>query len=88
MKMKYEFVVREICDEYVLVPVGVAALEFGGMISTNEIGAFLWKLMQDEFTVDSLTAQVVEQFDVEEETARQDVLEFIESAKAQNLIEE
>ena len=37
MKLKYEFSVREIAGDYVLVPLGEAALKLSGMITTNEV---------------------------------------------------
>ena len=50
MKLKYEFAVREIVDEYVMVPLGASALEFSGMISTSETGAFLVEALKHDVT--------------------------------------
>ena len=48
MRINKEFVLREIAGDYILVPVGDTALEFNGLITLNEVGAFLWgKLQQD-----------------------------------------
>ena len=46
MRIKKKFVLREIAGEYVLVPVGEAARELNGIVTVNELGAFLWNLLQ------------------------------------------
>lgn len=43
MVIRGDFVLRQIAGEYVLVPTGMAALDFGSLISTNEVGYFIWK---------------------------------------------
>lgn len=88
MRVKYEFAVREIAGDYVLVPLGMAALEFAGMITTNEVGAFLWEQMQETFDVDTLVKCVMEEFEVNEETARQDVTEFVDNVRKLGILSE
>lgn len=88
MKVKYEFAVREIAGDYVLVPLGMAAVEFAGMITTNGVGAFLWNQMKNEFELETLVRSTIETFEIEEEVARQDVTEFVEKIKKLNLISE
>ena len=41
---------REIAGEYILIPVGAAALEFQGIMTLNESGLFLWRMLQEECT--------------------------------------
>ena len=54
MKIKYDFSVREIAGDFVLVPLGEAALQLSGMITTNEVGAFLIEQLQTETTKEKL----------------------------------
>ena len=42
MKVSNEFILREVAGEYILVPVGAAAVKFNGLITLNEIGAFIF----------------------------------------------
>lgn len=88
MRVKYEFAVREIAGDYVLVPLGMAALEFAGMITTNEVGAFLWNLMQNEVELETLVKEVMNAFEIDETTARQDVVEFVEQVRQLGILEE
>lgn len=40
MKVKQGFMLREIANNYVVVPVGKAAIDFNGIITLNQTGAF------------------------------------------------
>ena len=63
MKRNTDFMLRDIAGEVILVPTGAATQQFNGMITLNEVAAFIWKNL-DEFEVD-------------EETARTDVEGFV-----------
>lgn len=87
MKIKNDFLKRTIAGECVVVPVGNTALTFNGLISLNEVGEFLWDHLLEDTTFDQLIAEIMEEYDVEEETARQDALEFVNRLKAASIIE-
>jgi len=87
MKLKYEFSVREIMDDYILVPVGESALEFSGMVTTTEVGAFLCGLLGENTTRDALLAAMLEEYEVDEETAGADLDEFLASMDRAGLLE-
>lgn len=87
MKLKYEFVVRNIVDEYVLVPVGDAALSFGGMITTSEVGAFLIEGLKTDVTREELAAKLMAEYEVDADTAYADLDEFLAQLEKLNLLE-
>ncbi len=53
MKIDRSFVLREIAGEYIIIPTGKTALEFNGLITVNEIGMELWKMLQNDVTFDT-----------------------------------
>ena len=77
MKTNPEFIARDIAGELVLVPVGTAAKNFGGLVTCNEVGAFIWKTLEREMTMDELVAAILDEFEVDEPTARSDAEEFV-----------
>lgn len=81
MKIAKEFVLREIADEYVIVPVGATAMDFNGIITVNEVGKFLWEQLQEESTEESLVQKILEEYEVDEITAKEDVAEFLKNLK-------
>ena len=46
MKIKDNFLLRKVADSYVVVPVGKLTLDFNGIITLNETGAFLFEQLQ------------------------------------------
>ncbi len=78
MKIKSEFILREIMGSYIVVPTGEKLVDFKVMITLNETSAFLWNLLNEEKTFDELLNELTSEYDVDEETARVDVKEFVE----------
>ena len=81
MKIQKEFVLREIAGDYVIIPTGKTALTFNGLITVNEVGAELWKMLQSDVTFEDLTKGILEVYDVDEETAKEDIREFLDTLK-------
>lgn len=79
MKITKEFAVREIAGDTILVPVGKSALEVSGIITTNEVGAFLWTKLTEtaEPTREGLLAAILEEYEVSEAEAAADLDEFL-----------
>ena len=88
MKIDRNFVLREIAGEYIIIPTGKTALEFNGLITVNEIGMELWKMLQNEVTFDDLLKGIMEEYDVDDNQAEKDVVSFINLLKDNNLLEE
>ena len=78
MKVNQDFILREVAGENFLIPLGHAALRIHGMIVMTESGVLLWKKLQTEQTIESLTESLLEEYDVDRQTAQKDVTEFIE----------
>ena len=79
MKIQKEFVLREIAGDYVIIPTGKTALTFNGLITVNEVGAELWKMLQSDVTFEDLTQGILDIYDVDEETVKEDMREFLDT---------
>lgn len=88
MKIKEGFVLRSIAGSNIVVPVGAASLDFNGMITLNDSGAFLWRELEKGSDVDGLTAALLGEYDVDEATARKCSADFIEKLKEAGCVEE
>jgi hypothetical protein len=86
MKLKYDFAVREIVGEYIMVPLGAAALKFSGMISTSETGAALAEALKEHVTRQELLQQLLEQYDIDEATAAADLDLFLDQLRKLDLL--
>lgn len=88
MKLKYDFTARELMGEYVLVPKGESALHMSGMIITNAVGAFLCEKLQQDMTSDMLVDELLNEFEIDEATAKEDVASFLKLLQTQGLLAE
>ena len=78
MTQNKNFLMQEVAGKQVVVPVGTAAVDFPGMITLNETGAELWKMLETEQTEETLLAAILEQYDVTAEVAKADIAAFVE----------
>ena len=88
MKIKSDFMLKEVAGYYVVVPVGNGALDFNGVINLNESGATLWRAMEKDVTEEELVAALTSEYDVDEHRAKADVVAFVNKMKEAELIEE
>lgn len=77
MRVSSELLLREIAGEHILVPVGATALRIHGMITLSDSGVLLWEKLQNEATKQDLVNAILKEYDVDEETAQQDVEAFL-----------
>ncbi len=60
---------------------------FRGMIKLNKSGAFVFDLMQAETSEKDIIDKIVKKYDIDEKTASDDLIAYIETFKAAGLIE-
>jgi hypothetical protein len=77
MKIKKELICRQIAGEYFLVPVGQSVYDSNGLFALTELGGFLWELIPEAQSADDLVNAVLQDYEVDEATARADILEFL-----------
>jgi hypothetical protein len=86
MKIKDGYIKREVAGINMVVPVGEALVDFNGMITLNSSASFMWEQLQEEISEDELVKRVLEEYDIDEKTARADTEEFIEKLRQSNII--
>lgn len=87
MKLKTGFVLRNICDSYVVIAIGPRASEYKGMIKLNETGAFLWEQLQKDCTRDELITAMTAEYEVDAQTAGEGIDAFVKTLEEGNLLE-
>ena len=87
MNIKRRLLKRQIAGDAFLVPVGKEIYDSNGLFFLTEVGEFIWdRLAQADGTEDILSA-ILEEYDVEESVARQDVEAFFEKLRALDIID-
>lgn len=88
MKLQGEFVVRQVMDQIVAIPVGETALRLNGMILLNDVSRAIWENLETETSPEQILAAVTENFEVSEAEARADIEEFLDKLRKMQILEE
>lgn len=88
MKIRNGFMLRNIVDEWIVIPRGEKALNFSATIILNESGVVLWRALQNDITMNQLIATLMNEYDIDENTAYNDVKEFVKKLKEAGILEE
>ncbi len=86
MKVKDGFMLREIAGQWVVVPLGEMVVEFNGIITLTETGALLWRKLETGAEEDDLVKALMDEYDVDEATAREDVKSFLKDTIEKNMV--
>ncbi len=87
MKIKPGYKLRKMCGSSIVVAVGKTSSDFNGMVTLNESGELLWNRLAEGAEINDLTAVLVEEYGIDETTAKADVQEFISKIEGAGFIE-
>ena len=86
MKLKDGFVLRQVAGQTVVLPCA-DTLDLNMMITLNDTAAFLWERLLQETDQDALVSALLEEYDVDEATARKAVCAFLEKLVAHGFLQ-
>jgi Coenzyme PQQ synthesis protein D (PqqD) len=78
---------RVVAGETLIVPVRGKVGDLASIYSFNETGSLIWRLLDTPRTVGEVVGAVAEEYQVDTEKVRQDVLRFLSEMRAVGLIE-
>lgn len=87
MKLKEGIVLGNVDGENFAIATGKAMKDFNGVIHNNKTAAYIFELLQTEQTEDSLVEAMLQKYDVDEKTAREDVREIIDIIKKAGVLD-
>lgn len=88
MQIKSGFMLKEVAGTNVVVPVGENSVDFNAMITLNESGAFLWRQLAEDCSLESLVEAMTKEYDVDAETAKKDINSFLGVIRNAGLLNE
>ena len=86
MKVKHEYVYREIMGERLLVPIGETVKQQNGLFTFNESAGFLWERLPAAETPRDLVDALLAEYEVDEPTAEQAVTLFLDILKEHDVL--
>ena len=86
MNLKEDFMVREVAGQWLLVPLGESVINVNGILTLTESGAVIWKKLEDGITCeDQLADALMEEYEIERETALESVREFLNDLRVKGI---
>lgn len=87
MKINGEYILREVAGDTILVPVGETALQFNGILALEPVGTLIWKDLSAGKDRSAILCDILDQFEIDAQTAADDLDEFLEQLKSENLLQ-
>lgn len=86
MRISDQFMLRQVADEYLVIPVGEAALKVKGLIGLSESGSLLYRKLQAGCTEAELVRALLDEYEIDEATARADIGAFLEQMRRMGIL--
>lgn len=88
MRIKQGFKMRSVGRDHIVIPEGKQLINFNKMAALNSSAAYLWeKVVDKDFTVEDLTALLVEKYEIDEQRAKEDAEKLVISLQEAGIIE-
>jgi methyltransferase-like protein len=81
-------VTRKTGNEYILVPVANNIADMNSVYTLNETGAFIWEQFDGKRSLKEIIDSLVEEYDVDYDSASKDVAEFVDNMTKYLIINE
>jgi hypothetical protein len=87
-KQADNIVYREIADETILVPIRGKLADMQNIFTLNKVGAYIWEKLDGTRNLEEILVLLLSHFEVNQEQAEHDLLEFIDHVAATGLAAE
>lgn len=86
MEIKRKVVVRNVAGETMLIPVGNTAAEYNGIFTLSPSAAVAFEALNNGGDEEDALRAILDNFDVDEDTARKDLDDFLVSLREFGII--
>ena len=87
MTRKGDFVLRQIADEYVLIPYGATAEKMNQVLTLSETAAFIYEQTGDAASAEEIAERLGKAYDVPAEEVQEDVNAVLETFRNYGILE-
>lgn len=88
MRLKDDFILHNTGDDFVIIATGEAAKNFNGMIKLNNMGGEIVTLLKNEITEEEVVKAIVDKYEVDYDTAKEDITNLLNSLRKVGIIVE
>lgn len=77
MKIKENYVMREVAGQAIVIAIGKESERFKGMINLNQTGKDVWMYLEEGLDIPGIVNKFIEKYEIDESTASEDVTDMI-----------
>ncbi len=88
MKLNQDYLIKDFGEETILVHQNEDTLDYSKVISLNEIAILIIKDIQNGKEKDEILKHILDEYAIDEATAKKDLNDFIEKLKSLSIINE
>lgn len=88
MPITNNYIFKHVAGKDMLIPVSGGDVDMTKILNLNEIGVLIYNALLEQKPIDEIVLSITEQYNVSEEIAKKDTLEFIEKLKERNVYHE
>lgn len=87
MKIKAGFVLRNVVDEFIIMPTGDNIAKFEGAVVLNEVGAFIFRQLENAASREDVLSAVLNEYEVDEAQAAADLDGLLSQFETMGILE-
>ena len=85
MPINKGFMLKQVGKDYMIIPTTNSNVEMNKIFNINEIGADIYKYLDNGNTIEETINLLLKDYDVKESVLRPDVLEFVQALKERGI---
>ena len=86
MRLKDDFILHNTGEDFVIIATGEATKNFNGIIKLNNMGGEIVGLLTTDISEEKIVKAIVEKYEVDYDTAKEDIKNILDSLKKAGVI--
>lgn len=86
MRLKDDFILHNTGEDFVIIATGEATKNFNGIIKLNNMGGEIVGLLTTDISEEEIIKAIVEKYEVEYATAKEDIRNLLDSLRKAGVI--
>lgn len=86
MRLKDDFILHNTGEDFVIIATGEATKNFNGIIKLNNMGGEIVSFLSNDISEEKIVKAIVEKYEVDYDTAKEDIKNILDSLKKAGVI--
>lgn len=87
MKVSDKYLLKDLNEEKVLIPIGQTAIDMSSVVTLNDTAFFIYKAVQVGLDKNQIVEKMIQEYEIDAKTAEEDLVELINNFTKLGIIE-